>query len=436
MMTREKRMPVAHETGGDNAEISVNAGQWSGGKPERCYTVSEINRYINDSMKSDPLLQDVFINGEVSNYRPHYSGHLYFTLKDGSCALRCVMFRNAASKLRFQLENGQSVIIRGSVSVYERDGQYQLYCDEIHADGVGDLYTAFEQMKRKLSDEGLFDQSAKKPLPYFPRNVCVLTSPTGSVVRDIINVATRRFPMVAIKIFPVQVQGFAAAAQVARAIELVNSRKLADVIIVARGGGSLEDLWAFNEEVIARAIAASNIPIVSAVGHETDFTICDFVSDLRAPTPSAAAELVFPEAAAIWRRVEQNEKLLGYALQKKCEQAKRRLDVCMSGRVFTKPGFRVDYARIRVNAIEERLIGAMRTLGDRNAAKVALLSARLSALSPLSTLARGYAIVSDTTGGIMIKNAEAVIIGQHIDVRLQDGVLRCEVKDKQTIKDT
>ena len=423
-------MPEIFETGFDSAEVSGGPGRFSGGISERCYTVSEINRYLNGLMKSDPLLQDVLVNGEVSNFRPHYSGHLYFTLKDGTCALRCVMFRNAASKLRFQLENGQNIIIRGNISVFERDGQFQLYCDEIRADGVGDLYTAFEQMKRRLSDEGLFDQSAKKPLPPYPQSVCVLTSPTGSVVRDIINVATRRFPKAVIKIYPVQVQGATAASQVARAIGIVNAQNLADVIIVARGGGSLEDLWAFNEETVARAIAASYIPVVSAVGHETDYTICDFVSDLRAPTPSAAAELVFPDAAALNDRVGRQGKLLAYALRKKSEQARRRLERCVSNRVFTKPELRVEYARIRVNNAEERFIGAMRSLSARDTARLAVLSARLNALSPLATLARGYAIVSDAAKGNTIKYARDAGMGQRLDIRLQDGSLRCEVKDK------
>jgi exodeoxyribonuclease VII large subunit len=239
--------------------------------------------------KRDAALSDIWVKGEVSNFRPHYSGHMYFTLKDESSAIRCVMFRSAASRMRFMLENGMKAIVFGSVSVFERDGQYQLYCEEIRSDGVGDLYIAFEQMKARLEAEGLFEAARKRPLPLIPRAVCVLTSPTGSVVHDIINVATRRFPKAVIKVFPVKVQGEGAAGQVARAVEIVNARQLADVIIVARGGGSIEELWPFNEEVVARAVAASGVPVISAVGHETDFTICDFAADVRAPTPSAAA---------------------------------------------------------------------------------------------------------------------------------------------------
>jgi len=396
---------------------------------ERCYTVSEINRHINNLMKSNHLLQDVLVGGEVTNFRPHYSGHLYFTLKDNAGALRCVMFRGAASKLKFKLENGQNIIIRGNISVFERDGQYQLYCEDIHVDGVGDLYTAFEQLKARLASEGLFDQLRKKPIPKLPSGVCVVTSPTGSVIRDIINVAVRRFPQAVIKLYPVQVQGAGAAQQIVRAIENVNENRLADVIIVARGGGSLEDLWAFNEEAVARSVAASVIPVVSAVGHETDFTICDFASDVRAPTPSAAAELVFPETAALTDRIAQNRRLLNYALRKKCDRAKRRLERCLAGRAMANPAYRVEFARMRLNGAEEKLLGAVRAVNDRNGARASILAARLNALSPLATLARGYAVVSDIPGGRTIKSAAEARKGQHVAVRLSDGALACEVLD-------
>ena len=401
-----------------------------GERREKCYTVSEINRHINGLMKSNPVLRDVRVSGEVTNYRPHYSGHMYFSLKDNASVIRCVMFRGAASKLRFKLENGQNIIAGGSISVFERDGQYQLYCEDIHADGVGDLYIAFEQMKQKLASEGLFDQQRKKAIPLLPRSVCVITSPTGSVIRDIINVAVRRFPRAVIKLCPVQVQGSAAAPQITNAIRLVNAEKLADVIIVARGGGSLEDLWPFNEEAVARAVAHSEIPVISAVGHETDFTICDFTSDLRAPTPSAAAEIAFPEAASLSGRVDRNHTLLKYALQKKCDRAKRRLERCASSRVFTKPTHRVDMSRMALNGAEDKLLGAMRAVCGRGGARAAVLAARLEALSPLATLARGYAIVSAVPGGKTISSAADVDAGGQISVRLNEGTLRCEVLEK------
>ena len=397
------------------------------GRMEQVYSVAGVNRYLNGLMKSDALLRSIWVCGEVSNYRPHYSGHMYFTLKDESGAIRCVMFRNAASRMRFKLENGQGVIARGGVSVFERDGQYQLYCEEIHPDGVGNLYAAYEQMKNKLSEEGLFDASRKKRLPMLPQSVCVLTSPTGSVIRDIINVSIRRFPSAVIKLYPVQVQGASAAPQIVGAIRAVNERRLAEVIIVARGGGSLEDLWAFNEEAVARAVAASEIPVVSAVGHETDYTICDFASDLRAPTPSAAAELVFPEAAALRERVSQSRRLLGYALRKKHERAKRRLERIISSAAFANPTRRIEFARMRLNGAQDKLIGAMRTSGERNSAKLAVLAARLEALNPLSILARGYAVVSSPEDGKIIKSASGIEAGRTVNVKLHEGALLCEV---------
>ena len=396
-------------------------------RPDRCFTVSEINKYINGLMKSDSRLRDVLVSGEVSNFRPHYSGHLYFTLKDNSCSLRCVMFKSAASRLRFALENGQNIIASGNISVFERDGQYQLYCESIRSDGIGDLYIAFEQMKKRLSEAGLFDQARKKPLPLYPRAVCVITSPTGSVIRDIINVSIRRFPMAVIKLFPVQVQGAGAAPQIVRAIGMINANKLADVIIVARGGGSIEDLWAFNEESIAQAINDSSIPIVSAVGHETDFTICEFAADLRAPTPSAAAELVFPEAAVLSKQIDQQAAQLKHLLSTKIELAKRRLERCLSSSVFTKPTLRIEYARMRLNSAEEKLIGVMRSTNEINFSRIAVLSAKLNALSPLLTLARGYAAITDYLSGAIIKSANETAVGQCVVARLYDGALRCEV---------
>ena len=401
----------------------------TGGRPERCCSVSDVNRYVNGMMKSSPFLQDVWVCGEVSNFRPHYSGHMYFTLKDSASSLRCVMFKNAASRLRFQLENGMNVVANGAVSVFERDGQYQLYCEEIRAEGVGDLYAAFEQVKKKLSGEGLFDASRKKPLPLIPGSVCVITSPTGSVIRDIINVSLRRFPRAVIKIYPVQVQGAAAAPQIAGAIRSACGRQIADVIVVARGGGSLEDLWAFNEEIVARAIAASDIPVVSAVGHETDYTICDFVSDLRAPTPSAAAELVFPEAGALAARAAGMRKLLATALSKKLDRARLRLERCTKGAALAKPGARVEYARMRLHGAEGKLVGAMRAAHSRGAARASVLAARLDALSPLAVLARGYSIVTELPGGGVIRDSENVKAGQSAGIRLHKGKLRCVVSE-------
>ncbi|MDR1440034.1 MAG: exodeoxyribonuclease VII large subunit [Clostridiales bacterium] len=389
-------------------------------------TVSEINRHINALLKSDPLLAGVWVKGEISNFRPHYSGHLYFTLKDGSAAIKCVMFRSAASRLRFAIENGMSVIIGGAISVFERDGQYQLYCEDIASDGLGSLYVAYEQLKNRLEAEGLFDASRKKPIPAMPKAVCLVTSPTGSVVHDMLNVSLRRFPGACIKVFPVQVQGAAAAPQIARAIAAINELALADLIIVARGGGSLEDLWPFNEEITARAVSASAIPTISAVGHETDFTICDFAADLRAPTPSAAAELAFPDIGVICERLAQYSRRLKSGLLKKAERSRARLERCLASQALAKPLIRVEHGRMRVNSAEEKLAAAVRRALDKNRAEVAVLAGRLNALSPLAVLSRGYAVVTRQQGGEVVRDAAMVRAGDRLRVRLRDGGLLCE----------
>ncbi|MDR1062169.1 MAG: exodeoxyribonuclease VII large subunit [Clostridiales bacterium] len=392
----------------------------------RPYTVSEINRHINALMKSDPFLAGVWVKGEISNYRPHYSGHMYFTLKDSGAAIKCVMFRSAASRLRFGVENGMSVIIGGAVSVFERDGQYQLYCEDIVSDGLGGLYVAYEQMKNRLEAEGLFDASRKKPIPAMPKAVCLVTSPTGSVVRDMLNVALRRFPGACIKLFPVQVQGAAAAPQIARAIGAINGQGLADLIIVARGGGSLEDLWPFNEEATARAVSESAIPVISAVGHETDFTICDFVADLRAPTPSAAAELAFPDIGVICERLDQYGRRLKSALLKKAERSRGRLGRCLASAAFAKPLNRVELCRMRAHAAEEKLAAAIRRSLEKNKAATAVLAGKLNALSPLAVLSRGYAVVTEPKSGDVLKDAARVRIGDQVRIQLRDGRLLCE----------
>ncbi|MDR3122086.1 MAG: exodeoxyribonuclease VII large subunit [Clostridiales bacterium] len=415
--------------GGGYASKGAAGHDLPGRTQARACSVSELNRYVNALMKSDPILREIWVRGEISNYRPHDSGHHYFTLKDGAGAIRCVMFRSAASRLRFRLENGMKVVAGGSVSVYERDGVYQLYCEELRSDGTGDLYVAYEQMKARLAEEGLFDAENKRPLPLLPDSVCVITSPTGAVIQDILNVALRRFPKATIKLVPVQVQGETAAAQIARAVARVNRLGLADVIIVGRGGGSIEDLWAFNEEIVARAVAASQIPVVSAVGHETDFTICDFAADLRAPTPSAAAELVFPDFAALAARLSQADRNLRAALSRKAERARQRLERCRAGAAFTRPLDRVDFARMRLNGAEERLLAATRGYAAKSAARAAVLAARLNALSPLAVLGRGYAYVTDSETGKTLRSARDTGVGRGVAVRLGEGGLVCEVRE-------
>ena len=415
-------------------------GDLVGNPAERALTVSQINKYINDSLRSDPYLNNVWVKGEISNFRPHYSGHMYFTLKDSSSSIKCVMFKSAASRLRFNLENGMKTVINGSISVFERDGAYQLYCEEIVNTGVGDLYTAFEQLKKKLRGEGLFDESNKKPLPMIPKSVSVVTSETGSVIKDIINVAKRRFPKANITIFPVQVQGVAAAPQISYAIGKINELAVSDVIIVARGGGSLEDLWPFNDENVARAIYASSIPVVSAVGHETDITICDFVSDLRAPTPSAAAELVFPDMAAIMEKLRRIYNALKSALTRKHRHDRERLNRVLRSPAFAKPLRSVEFERMKLDIVERKLASSMRLIYDKYANMLSLLSGKLNSLSPLAVLSRGYSVTTDVLSGAVIKSAQNTCSGQHLLVRFHDGGVNCQVTQgggskSQVVKD-
>ena len=300
-------------------------------------TVTDLNKYIKEKISDDEYLNSVLVKGEISNFKRHYTGHLYFTLKDENCLIKCVMFKNYAEKLNFSPKDGNKVIVFGTVSVYERDGVYQIYTKAMEEDGVGDLYQKFQELKQKLEKEGFFDQENKMPIPKMPKVIGVLTSKTGSVVKDIINVSTRRNPNVVLRIYPVPVQGEGAAQKIANAIEYMKRNKLADVLILARGGGSLEDLWPFNEEIVAKAIYYSELPIISAVGHETDFTIADFVADLRAPTPSAAAELAVPNIVDIKEKIHMYQNRLKDALITKLDYMNLRYQKCLSSRVFKEP---------------------------------------------------------------------------------------------------
>ena len=297
-------------------------------------SVSELNKYIKEKIANDEILNNVLIKGEISNFKNHYTGHLYFTLKDDSSLIKCIMFKTYTSNLKFTPKDGMKVMVFGTVSVFERDGVYQIYCKAMQEEGMGSLYTAYEELKQKLEKEGLFSMQYKKNIPFMPRIVGVLTSQTGSVIRDIINVSTRRNPNVYIRLLPVPVQGEGAGVKIAEAIQTMNEQNLADVIILARGGGSLEDLWPFNEEVVARAIFASNLPVISAVGHETDFTIADFVADLRAPTPSAAAELAVADVVELQSKLLNYQNRLKLSLKKKVEFMRLKYEKCISTRAF------------------------------------------------------------------------------------------------------
>ncbi|AEV68660.1 Exodeoxyribonuclease VII large subunit [Acetivibrio clariflavus DSM 19732] len=390
-------------------------------------TVTSVNRYIKEIISRDMILSNLWIRGEISNFKHHSSGHMYFTLKDENSVIRCVMFRTHNSHLKFMPENGMKVIVRGYVSLYERDGQYQLYAEEMINDGVGNLHIAFEQLKKKLAEEGLFDSRYKKPIPFMPGSIGVVTSSTGSVIRDIINILDRRFYNACIKIFPVRVQGQGAAEEISRAIYTLNRLNCVDVIIIARGGGSLEELWPFNEEIVARSIFNSKIPIISAVGHETDYTICDFVADLRAPTPSAAAEIVMPEKQQLINRVIELDIRLRNAILRNIKIKRQKLDELKNSAVFRQPYDRIYQERMKLDVLYKDLKKAFLVKQERARLKLQFLIGKLDALSPLTILARGYSIVKSADDQRIIKSVTDVAEGEQIKVNLADGNLECTV---------
>ena len=390
-------------------------------------TVSQVNSYIKEKIAADEGLNNLIIKGEISNFKNHYTGHMYFTLKDDKSLIKCIMFKTYAQRLGFMPKDGMKVFVFGEVSVFERDGVYQVYVKAMQEDGVGALYKQYEELKNRLEKEGFFDESHKKKIPLMPRTIGVLTSQTGSVIRDIINVSTRRNPNVRIRLFPVPVQGQDAAAKIAEGIRFMNENKFADVLILARGGGSLEDLWPFNEEVVAHAIYESEIPIISAVGHETDFSISDFVADLRAPTPSAAAELAVPDI------YEVNQKIIGYqnrlrlALNKKYEMMKMHYEKVMSSSVFKKPIRMVNDRAMILDTYIKRLEVSIQNKKQAEKEQYVKLISKLDALSPLKTLSRGYSIVEEN--GKTISSVKNLKIGDNIDIKLSDGNAKAEVME-------
>lgn len=388
-------------------------------------TVTDLNKYIKEKISDDEYLNSVLVKGEISNFKRHYTGHLYFTLKDENSLIKCVMFKNFAEKLNFSPKDGNKVIVFGTVSVYERDGVYQIYTKAMEEDGVGDLYQKFQELKQKLEKEGFFDQENKMPIPKMPKVIGVLTSKTGSVVKDIINVSTRRNPNVVLRIYPVPVQGEGAAQKIANAIEYMNRNKLADVLILARGGGSLEDLWPFNEEIVARAIYDSEIPIISAVGHETDFTIADFVADLRAPTPSAAAELAVPDIFEVKQKIINYQDRSKLALKKKIEIMKLRFEKIMKSRIFTDPMRKVMDNSIILDDYMKRLENAMKEIKTEKKNKYTELVTKLDSISPLKTLIRGYSLTEKD--GKIIKRATQIDKGDIITIKFSDGEKNAEI---------
>jgi len=396
----------------------------------RILGVGELNALVKALVDSEPLLSSVLVRGELSNYKIYPSGHHYFTLKDADSSLRCVMFRREAAKLRFRPENGMKVIAGGRVSVYPRDGAYQLYCSEINPDGLGNLYLAFEQLKEKLLGEGLFAQETKKPLPKYPERIAVVTSPAGAAVRDIIRVLGARWPLAEVILLPVRVQGAEAPREICAALRYADAKLDADLIITGRGGGSAEDLWAFNDENVARAIFACKTPVISAVGHEPDVTISDFVADLRAATPSNAAELAVPDREEIYSFIEAADKRIRGAALSYLKAKRQRLEMLSKRRVMEMPSAYIDDKRLRLDRLQGMLAhAAVQSLhGSRE--KFAAAAAALDALSPLKVLARGYSLVSGENGKI-ISSARSVRAGEKINVTLSKGSLECTVDERK-----
>ena len=389
-------------------------------------SVTELNRYVAAYLDKNENLNNVQVKGEISGLKSYASGHIYFTLKDAGAAVSCVMFKAQAAKLRFRPTDGNAVVVTARATLYDRDGKFQLYVSTMQADGIGDLYLAFEQMKQRLQAEGLFDPQHKQKLPRLPRAIGVVTSPSGAVIRDIIHVLGRRFPNFHLQLIPVQVQGEGAAASIAAAIDRFNELKSVDVMIVGRGGGSLEDLWAFNEEIVARSVFRSKIPVISAVGHETDFTICDFVADLRAATPSAAAELAMPVRAEEEDKIVRLSQRIRQALLRKSQLECQRLDSLLSRPVLAQPLKRIETEQRELNQLTAQLKNAAAGYLQHAERDFAVLAGKLDMLSPLKVLSRGYAVAREKNGRSLVSTA-LVHPGDLVDIWLSDGILDCTV---------
>jgi len=395
---------------------------------QKIFTVTDLNNRIKDLFELDPMLQNVCVRGELSNYKIYPSGHHYFTMKDAESSIRCVMFKGSAIKLRFKPESGMSVTVFGRVSVYPRDGAYQLYCVDMRPDGMGDLHVAFEQLKAKLGAEGLFNPEHKKPLPRFPGRVALITSGAGAAVRDMIRVAGHRWPMAKLIVLPVRVQGVEAPPEIVGAIRYANKYNVADVIITGRGGGSIEDLWAFNDERVARAIYDSEIPVISAVGHEPDVTIADYVADVRAATPSNGAEKAVPDEGEIYEYLRSAEIRLSQAMNKKISFYRRRLEDLGSRRVLRDNTGYIDQKRMELDFLRTRLENAQVRKIDFGRRRYVQLASKLDALSPLKVISRGYAVASKADGTI-IRTTNDASVGDEVSLRLTDGSVKCAVTE-------
>ncbi len=390
-------------------------------------TVTELNEYIKAKIDGDKFLSHVTVKGEISNFTNHYkTGHFYFTIKDEGSLIKAVMFRSAASKITFVPENGMKIVAKGRVSAFVRDGQYQLYCEAMEPDGIGALYFAFEQLKKKLSAEGLFDESRKKSLPKIPTRIGVITSPTGAAIRDIINILGRRFPYAKVVLYPALVQGAEAAPSLIDGMNYFNSKQNVDVIIIGRGGGSIEDLWAFNDETLARTVASSKIPTISAVGHETDFTICDFVADRRAPTPSAAAEFAVPETHELMHKIDNIIGRMSLLVSRKIDGGKQILDFYKNQGVFAYPERMFEERKMRLLLLGQNLETSMNTKLTAKRSSLAQSTAKLEALSPLGILSRGYSVATNESGKV-VSSVKDVAAGDKLALRLGDGTVNTTV---------
>jgi len=393
-------------------------------------SVGQINEYIRTRMDSDPNLTGLAIRGEISNYKVYPSGHHYFTLKDETAALKCVMFRGSATGLKFRPENGMKIVAMGRIAVFPRDGAYQLYCTGMIPDGVGDLYIAFEQLKKKLQEKGLFDPAYKKPLPKYPKCVCIITSEAGAAVHDMLRILRKRYPLTQVRLLPVRVQGVEAPGEIASAIRYANYYKLGDLLIVGRGGGSIEDLWAFNDEQVAMAIFQSQIPVISAVGHEPDVTISDFVADLRAATPSNGAELAVPDREALLQNLDAMQSSMQTCVIKSLASARRHLNTLADSNALKGPESAIIIRRNNLTHLLQRLFAAQERATNRGKTRFLSATAKLDALSPLKVLSRGYSITENGQGAV-IHSVTQVKTGDKIRIRLEDGNVWAFVEEKE-----
>lgn len=400
---------------------------------QQVLSISQINEYIRGKMDADALLNAVAVRGEISNYKMYPSGHHYFTLKDENAALRCVMFKGNAMRLRFRPENGMKVIAMGKISVFPRDGAYQLYVSAMSMDGVGDLYAAFEQLKKKLATQGLFDPAHKKPLPKYPGTIGIITSSAGAAVHDMLRILKKRYPLTSVRLLPVRVQGAEAPGEIASAIAYANRYRLADVLIVGRGGGSIEDLWAFNDERVAYAIFDSDIPIISAVGHEPDVTISDYVADVRAATPSNAAEIAVADRDALAETLDSMSAAMITALSRQLKGAKQHLTVLSNSPALLSPTGYLGQKKQNLVFLQNRMTAAQNQMLLRSSRRYTELTAKLDAMSPLKVLTRGYAM-TETDDGTIVRSIAQVEPGECIHIRLNDGTISATVMEKKELK--